>query len=79
MKPIPLIENALKNSSKKGMNILDLFLGSGSTMVAAHQLNRICYGMELDPKYCQVIIDRMQKLDPDIEVKINGKKYKSKN
>ncbi len=62
MKPIPLIENALNNSSKEGMNILDLFLGSGSTMVASHQLKRKCYGMELDPKYCQVIIDRMKKL-----------------
>ena len=51
------------------------FLGSGSTMVAAHQLKRKCYGMELDPKYCQVIIDRMKKLDPALEVKINGKKY----
>jgi len=44
-------------------------------MVAAHQLNRKCYGMELDPKYCQVIIDRMLKLDENLEVKINGKKY----
>jgi DNA modification methylase len=75
MKPIPLIENALNNSSKEGMNILDLFLGSGSTMVASHQLKRKCYGMELDPKYCQVIVDRMMKLDPSLEVKRNGQKY----
>ena len=75
MKPIPLIENALNNSSTIGMIVLDLFLGSGSTMVAAHQLKRKCYGMELDPKYCQVIIDRMKKLDPTLEVKINGEPY----
>ena len=72
MKPIPLIENALNNSSKEGMIIMDLFLGSGSTMVASHQLKRKCYGMELDPKYCQVIIDRMKKLDPTLEIKRNG-------
>jgi len=54
----------------------DGFLGSGSTMVAAHQLKRKCYGMELDPKYCQVIIDRMQKLDSSLVVKINGIEYK---
>jgi len=72
MKPIPLIENALNYSSKEGMNVLDLFLGSGSTMVASHQLKRKCYGMELDPKYCQVIIDRMNKLDPTLEIKRNG-------
>jgi DNA modification methylase len=53
----------------------DGFLGSGSTMVAAHQLQRKCYGMELDPKYCQVIIDRMLKLDPALTVKRNGKPY----
>jgi DNA modification methylase len=53
-------------------SVLDLFIGSGTTMVAAHQLNRMCYGMEIDPKYCQVIIDRMKKLDPDIVIKKNG-------
>jgi len=56
-------------------SVIDLFLGSGSTMVAAHQLKRKCYGMELDPKYCQVIVDRMHKLDPTLEIKINGKPY----
>jgi len=50
----------------------DGFLGSGSTMVASHQLKRKCYGMELDPKYCQVIVDRMKKLDPTLVIKRNG-------
>jgi site-specific DNA-methyltransferase (adenine-specific) len=72
MKPIPLIENALNNSSKEGMKVLDLFLGSGSTMVASHQLKRKCYGMELDPKYCKVIVDRMKKLDPSLVILKNG-------
>jgi len=74
MKPISLIEMALNDNLDKS-NIYDAFLGSGSTMVASHQLKRKCYGMELDPKYCQVIIDRMIKLDESLEVKINGKKY----
>ena len=73
-KPVALAAWAF-NEFKAGNNILDLFLGSGSTMVAAHQLKRKCYGMELDPKYCQVIIDRMIKLDDSLEVKINGKPY----
>lgn len=75
MKPISLCEKGIKDASKINDKILDLFLGSGSTMVAAHQLKRKCYGMELDPKYCQVIIDRMMKLDDKLEVKINGKSY----
>jgi len=60
MKPIPLIENAIKNSSKANMKVLDLFLGSGSTLIAAEKLNRKCYGMELDEKYCDVIIERWE-------------------
>lgn len=57
--------------------VIDCFLGTGTTMVAAHQLNRVCYGMELDPKYCQIIVDRMLKLDPALEVKKNGQPYQS--
>jgi len=71
MKPIKLVENGL-NHNPKAKSVLDLFLGSGSTMVASHQLNRKCYGMELDPKYCDVIIKRMIKLDPTLTVKRNG-------
>ena len=74
-KPVALVEWCFNNYNAKNL-ITDFFLGSGSTMVAAHQLKRKCYGMELDPKYCQVIIDRMQKLDPDLKVKINNKEYK---
>jgi len=51
---------------------LDLFCGSGTTMVAAHQLNRKCYGMELDSKYCEVIVTRMIKLDNTLTIKRNG-------
>jgi site-specific DNA-methyltransferase (adenine-specific) len=61
-----------KVSSNQNELVLDLFLGSGSTMVASHQLKRKCYGMELDPKYCDVIVKRMIKLDPSIKVKRNG-------
>ena len=64
--PSFFIENFTENS------ILDLFLGTGTTMVAAHQLKRKCYGMELDPKYCEVIIQRMKKLEPEIIIKRNG-------
>ncbi len=70
VKPLSIVTDII--SKTKGKSVLDLFLGSGTTMVAAHQLNRKCYGMELDPKYCQVIIDRMLKLDPSLKVKRNG-------
>ncbi len=75
MKPIELIANEMKISSHANSLVVDFFLGSGSTMVAAHQLKRKCYGMELDPKYCQVIIDRMRKLDPTLKIKRNGQPY----
>lgn len=73
MKPIPLIAYQISNSSKKGQIVLDGFGGSGSTMVAAQQLERVCYMVETDPKYCQVIIDRMMKAYPELDVLINGK------
>ena len=73
-KPIELSKWAF-DVCNAGNLILDLFLGSGTTMVASHQLARKCYGMELDPKYCQVIIDRMLKLDPALEIKRNGQTY----
>ena len=62
MKPIDLVARLLKNSSKENDKILDLFRGSGSTIIAAEQLNRNCYTMELDPKYCDVIVKRWESL-----------------
>jgi DNA modification methylase len=71
-KPIKLATFFFDNWGKQNDLVADLYLGSGTTMVAAHQLKRKCYGMELDPKYCQVIIDRMKKLDPNLVIKRNG-------
>jgi site-specific DNA-methyltransferase (adenine-specific) len=72
MKPIPLFAYLIGNSSKQGDIVADGFGGSGTTMVACHQMNRKAYLVEFDPKYCQVIIDRMRKLDPNISIKKNG-------
>ena len=60
MKPIALIEKALENSSKVGDTVLDLFGGSGSTLIACEKLGRRAYLMELDPQYVDVIIKRWQ-------------------
>lgn len=73
-KPVKLLQKIF-DKIKAPNFLFDPYLGSGSTMVAAHQLNRKCYGMELDPKYCQVIIDRMYKLNSSLKIKINGKDY----
>lgn len=58
MKPIELVAKAIQNSSCKGDIVLDLFGGSGSTLIAADQTGRTCHAMELDPKYCDVIVKR---------------------
>ena len=60
MKPLELASRAIKNSSRDNNIIADFFLGSGSTMLAAEQTDRICYGMEIEPKYCAVTLQRMQ-------------------
>lgn len=60
MKPVELVARALTNSSKKGAPVLDLFGGSGTTLMASEQTGRRCYMMELDPHYCDVIIKRWE-------------------
>lgn len=75
MKPIPLIAYQLGNSSKADDIVADAFGGSGTTMLAAEQMNRRCRMIELDPKYCQVIIDRMIKAVPEIKITKNGKEW----
>ena len=60
MKPVKLISILLKKFSQ--LLIVDLFLGSGTTLIAAEQLNRTCYGMELSPQYCDVIVQRWETL-----------------
>lgn len=62
MKPVELIANAILNSTIKGEIVMDLFGGSGSTLIACEQLNRKCYMAELDPHYCDVIIQRWENL-----------------
>jgi DNA modification methylase len=74
-KPTKLSRWFIEKYSKENNLIADIYLGSGSTMISCHQTKRKCYGMELDPKYCQVIVDRMIKLDPTIKIKLNGKDY----
>jgi site-specific DNA-methyltransferase (adenine-specific) len=60
MKPVELVARAVENSSSAGDIVLDLFLGSGTTLIAAEQTGRICYGMEVDPRYCDVIVKRWE-------------------
>lgn len=61
MKPVALCAKAIKNSSRVGEKVLDVFGGSGSTLIACEQLQRDCYMMELDPRYCDVIRKRYAK------------------
>jgi DNA modification methylase len=79
MKPIPLWGELMGNSSRNGEIVIDPFSGSGTTMVAAEQIGRKARCMELDPKYCQVIVNRMLTLNPEIVVKKNGVAYVPKS
>ena len=62
MKPLPLIRRQVRNSSREGEKVLDLFGGSGTTLLACEEMNRTCYMMEYEPKYCAVIIDRWEQM-----------------
>ena len=75
MKPIGLIEIAISHASKGKDSVLDLFGGSGTTLIASEKLNRKCYMMELDPQYCDVIVKRFNCLFPEIEILRNGEAF----
>lgn len=70
MKPLRLIERLVRNSSKKGENVLDLFNGSGSTLMVCEQLGRRYFGMELDPRYVDATIERWEEFTGKKAVKI---------
>ena len=70
-KPIELMEYQIKNNTKRSESVLDLFAGSGSTLIAAEKLKRKCYGMELDENYCDVIINRWEQFTGLKAKKIN--------
>lgn len=72
MKPVEMIENQLKISSNEGSPIVDFFGGSGSTLIACEKTKRKCFMMELDPKYCDVIIARFEKFSGQKAEMISG-------
>uniref|UniRef100_A0A6M3L9B4 Putative methyltransferase n=1 Tax=viral metagenome TaxID=1070528 RepID=A0A6M3L9B4_9ZZZZ len=72
MKPVELIINAIKNSSLKNHIVADFFGGSGSTLIACEQTDRRCYMMEIDPHYCDVIVNRWENFTGEKAELING-------
>ena len=73
MKPTKLLSKIINIHSKKNQIILDIFLGSGSTLIACEKTNRVCYGMELDEHYCDVIINRWEQFTGKKAELLNGK------
>lgn len=69
MKPVPLLRHLILNSSNMGEIVWDGFGGSGSTMIACEQTRRICIMTETSPLYCQIILERMHKIFPILEIK----------
>ena len=72
MKPVEILEKIITNSSKQEDNVLDLFLGSGSTLIACEKTNRVCYGVEIDPQYIDVIVSRYCQFTGNNKIKLNG-------
>ena len=77
MKPVALLEYPIKNSSKQGDLVVDLFGGSGSTLLACEKNARSCRTMELDPKYCDVILQRWSDFTGKDPVREDGVKWSS--
>lgn len=62
MKPVELYARCVRNHSRKDQAVLECFLGSGTTLIAAEQLDRTCYGIEIEPRYVDVVVERWQNL-----------------
>jgi DNA modification methylase len=75
MKPVALFAKAMANSTTVGTEVYDPFLGSGTSIIAAEQLGRRCYGLEIGPEYCDVIIQRWQNLTGKQAIREDGKTY----
>ena len=73
MKPVALWAQAVTDGSRKGEIVYDPFLGSGTTIIAAEQLGRKCYGMEISPQYCDVIVKRWETLTGKQAVRVPSK------
>jgi DNA modification methylase len=72
MKPVPLIERSITNSTSRRHLVVDCFLGSGTAIIAAQRTERICYGMERDARYCDVILARWEALTGDRAARVKG-------
>lgn len=72
MKPVPLIKKLIANSSRMGDVVLDLFGGSGTTLIACEEMKRKCYMMEYDPRYVDVIINRWESVTGEIAERMSG-------
>ena len=72
-KPVECMMRPIVNNTSSGQAVCDPFLGSGTTLIAAEQTGRSCFGMELEPKYCDVIVSRYVKFTGNNKVKLNGK------
>lgn len=68
MKPVELVARAIENSSERGGTVVDPFVGAGSTIVAAEKLGRVCYGMDIEPKYVAVTLERMAEMGLEAKV-----------
>lgn len=68
-KPVKMLWKILQDFTKENETIIDCFGWSGSTLIACEQLNRKCFMLELDPRYCEVIIKRFHNINPDAEIK----------
>ena len=72
MKPVELVANAILDGTTEGMNVLDVFGGSGTTLIACEQTGRRCYMMEIAPRYCDVILKRWENLTGKKAVRVNA-------